>query len=299
MRDQGIGIDEADRRHLFERFVRGHGEAVQSVPGTGLGLSLVKEVVTAHGGEISVESQPGQGSTFTIRIGQQRMTRILVVEDERAIAVGLRDNLEVEGYEVELVQDGLTARTRARDGEFDLILLDIMLPGKDGLSVCRSLRAAGLRTPIIILTAKGQEADKVTGLEVGADDYITKPFGQRELLRAREGGAAPVARDGLSTRRDVRVGRSSESTSAGTRRARRRAGRADRDRVQAAARAGRTRGEVVTFDRLVELVWGKDHALSDRVVYTHVNNLRAKIPETLDGRSRISNVRGFGYRFEG
>ena len=227
------------------------------------------------------------------------MTRILVVEDERVIAAGLRDNLEVEGYEVELVKDGLAAEKRAREGEFDLILLDIMLPGKDGLSVCQSLRAAGLRTPIIILTAKGQEADKVTGLELGADDYVTKPFGQRELLarvkaalrRAPETAcppAEPYEADGF--RIDFRR---HEATAGGTPLP------LTATEFKLLCALVHRRGEVVTFDRLVELVWGKDHALSDRVVYTHVNNLRAKIPETPDGRSRITNVRGFGYRFEG
>src|SRR5579863_3990748 len=101
-----------------------------------------------------------------------RMTRILVVEDEPGIALGLGDDLRMEGYDVEVVGDGITAVRRAREGEFDLILLDVMLPGKDGFEVCRELRRAGLRTPIVMLTAKTQEAEKVMGLELGADDYI-------------------------------------------------------------------------------------------------------------------------------
>ena len=116
------------------------------------------------------------------------MTRILVVEDEPAIALGLEDDLKMEGYEVEVVRDGGAAARRGRDGGFDLILLDVMLPGKDGFEVCRELRRAGLRTPIIMLTAKAHEEQKVMGLELGADDYVTKPFGTRELrarIRAR------------------------------------------------------------------------------------------------------------------
>ena len=112
------------------------------------------------------------------------MTRILVVEDEPGIALGLEDDLKMEGYEVEVACDGITAARRAREGGFDLILLDVMLPGKDGFEVCRELRRAGLRTPILMLTAKAHEAEKVMGLELGADDYVTKPFGTREL-RAR------------------------------------------------------------------------------------------------------------------
>jgi DNA-binding response OmpR family regulator len=112
------------------------------------------------------------------------MTRILVVEDEPGIALGLEDDLKMEGYEVEVAGDGVTASRRAREAGFDLILLDVMLPGKDGFEVCRELRRAGLRTPILMLTAKAQEAEKVMGFELGADDYVTKPFGTREL-RAR------------------------------------------------------------------------------------------------------------------
>ena len=112
------------------------------------------------------------------------MTRILVVEDEPGIALGLEDDLRMEGYDVEVVADGVAASRRAREAPFDLILLDVMLPGKDGFEVCRELRRAGLQTPILMLTAKTQEAEKVMGLELGADDYVTKPFGTREL-RAR------------------------------------------------------------------------------------------------------------------
>jgi len=112
------------------------------------------------------------------------MTRILVVEDEPSIALGLEDDLRMEGWEVELVTDGAAASTRARQQTFDLVLLDVMLPGRDGFDVCREMRRAGLRVPIIILTAKALELEKVMGLDSGADDYVTKPFSPKEL-RAR------------------------------------------------------------------------------------------------------------------
>lgn len=110
------------------------------------------------------------------------MARILLVEDEPVIAAGVRDDLELEGYEVDPAADGRTAALKALGETYDLILLDIMLPGKDGYTVCREVRAAGITTPIIMLTARGQEFDKVLGLELGADDYVTKPFGRQELL---------------------------------------------------------------------------------------------------------------------
>ncbi len=112
------------------------------------------------------------------------MARILVVEDEPDIALGLQQDLVLEGYEVEVVGEGERALERADSSSFDLILLDVMLPGKDGFAVCRELRRSGTRTPIIVLTAKGHEAEKVRGLELGADDYVTKPFSPVEL-RAR------------------------------------------------------------------------------------------------------------------
>ena len=112
------------------------------------------------------------------------MTKILVVEDEPGIALGLEDDLRLEGWDVELVGDGLTGSQRAREHPFDVILLDVMLPGKDGFDVCRELRKAGVRTPIIMMTAKAQEEEKVFGLDLGADDYVTKPFSPKEL-RAR------------------------------------------------------------------------------------------------------------------
>src|ERR1700678_3925113 len=112
------------------------------------------------------------------------MKRILGVVDEPGIAFGLQVDLQTEGHEVEIESDGMKGLERARKGAFDLILLDVMLPGKDGFEICRELRRASLRMPILMLTARTQEAEKVMGLELGADDYVTKPFSTREL-RAR------------------------------------------------------------------------------------------------------------------
>src|SRR5207249_4767996 len=110
------------------------------------------------------------------------MMRILVVEDNPDLAYGLRNNLEIEGYQVEVADDGTKGLARARDGRPDLIILDLMLPGMDGFRVLRALREAGRTMPVLILTARGEEADKVRGLRLGADDYVTKPFGVLELL---------------------------------------------------------------------------------------------------------------------
>ena len=107
------------------------------------------------------------------------MQRILIVEDEPAISFGLELDLKTEGYDVEVVEDGEAGARRGREGAFDLIVLDVMLPKKDGFEVCRELRRGGLKTPILLLTAKSQEAEKVMGLDLGADDYVTKPFSPR------------------------------------------------------------------------------------------------------------------------
>src|SRR5262245_14274638 len=104
------------------------------------------------------------------------MTRVLVVEDEPGIALGLEDTLQLEGYQVEVVTNGTCASRRALEETFDLILLDVMLPGKNGFEVCRELRQSGFEAPIIFLTARTQEADRISGLDLGANDYVTKPF---------------------------------------------------------------------------------------------------------------------------
>lgn len=125
------------------------------------------------------------------------MAKILIVEDEPGIALGLKNDLVMEGYEVEVARDGQAGFDRAAHGAFDLILLDIMLPKKDGYTVCRELRQGGNRTPVLMLTAKALEAEKVLGLELGADDYVTKPFSSLELrarvraLLRRAAGDAP------------------------------------------------------------------------------------------------------------
>src|SRR5213076_202703 len=125
--------------------------------------------------------------------------RILVIEDNPDLAYGLRNNLEIEGYDVEVVADGAKGLARARGGDLGLVILDLMLPGMDGFRVLRALRDEGRRVPVLILTARGEEADKVRGLRLGADDYVTKPIGVLELLARVEAllrRAAPPGRDG-------------------------------------------------------------------------------------------------------
>jgi two-component system alkaline phosphatase synthesis response regulator PhoP len=225
------------------------------------------------------------------------VTRILVVEDESAIAFGLKLDLETEGYAVETVADGDTAVRRAREAEFDLILLDIMLPRKDGFEVCRELRRGGIAACIILLTAKTQEAEKVMGLELGADDYITKPFSPREL-RAR---IKAVLRRGHAAARPE-IHRFGEVEVDFVRGEVRRAGKAvelTALEFKLLAAFVRNRGRVLSRKQLLDLVWGREIAVSDRVVDNHVVTVRRMIESEPSNPRYLVSVRGMGYRFDG
>ena len=224
------------------------------------------------------------------------MKRILVVEDEPAIAFGLQLDLKSEGYDVEIESDGESALQRARKEAFDLILLDVMLPRKDGFEVCRELRRGGSKTPIIMLTAKTQEAEKVLGLEIGADDYVTKPFSPRELRARVKAALRRTAEDDLPIYRfgdaEVDFGRCEL----------RRAGKPvelTALEFKLLAAFVRNGGKVLSRDQLLDLVWGHGTFVTDRVVDNHVVTLRKKVePEPSEPRYIVS-VRGMGYRFDG
>ena len=226
------------------------------------------------------------------------MTRILVVEDEPSIALGLEDDLRMEGWEVELVTDGAAASTRARQQTFDLVLLDVMLPGRDGFDVCREMRRAGLRVPIIILTAKALELEKVMGLDSGADDYVTKPFSPKEL-RARIRAHLRRAAGGTELLDVYRFGDMEVD-----------AGRCELRRSGAVVEITstefkllltfiRNQSRVLTRQKLIDAVWGPGTFLTDRVVDNHIVALRRKIePEPAKPKHLVS-IRGVGYRFDG
>jgi DNA-binding response OmpR family regulator len=221
--------------------------------------------------------------------------RILVVEDEPDIGFGLQDDLKVEGYEVEIVRDGISAGRRAREESWDLILLDVMLPGKDGFDVCRELRRAGVRTPVIMLTAKTHEAEKVLGLELGADDYVTKPFSPRELrarikaaLRRSAENAPEIFRFGdievdFKRAEIRRRGKLVETTSL---------------EFKLMKVFIRNRGRIMSRNQLLEAAWGRNTFVTDRVVDHHIVNLRRKIEPHPEHPRYLISVRGMGYRFQ-
>ncbi len=228
------------------------------------------------------------------------MPRILIVEDEPDIALFLGDDLRLDGHEVEIVGDGETASRRGREPGWDAIVLDVMLPKKDGFDVCRDLRRSGVRTPVIMLTARTQEAEKILGLELGADDYITKPFSPRELrarLKAvmrRHGPAADVADTDVYRFGDVEVD---------TGRAEVRRQGTPVDVTPLEFRLLETfiarRGRALTREQLLDAVWGQSVHVTDRAVDAHIVNLRRKIEPDPGAPRFVVSVRGRGYRFDG
>ena len=225
------------------------------------------------------------------------MKTILVIEDDISILRGLKDNLEYEGYTVMEETNGIKGLKLALEKNTDLLLLDIMLPGMNGFDICKKLRSQGIRTPVIMLTAKGQEIDRVVGLEIGADDYVTKPFSPRELqarvkavLRRMETepddkAANPFHSGGLEVDfRQYECRKNGKEVSL------------------TAHEFGllkyliRNRGKVITRDELLDEVWGKNVFVSPHTVDTHMANLRKKIEDDPSRPRFIISIRGVGYK---
>jgi DNA-binding response OmpR family regulator len=224
------------------------------------------------------------------------MSRILIVEDEPSIALALEDDLRREGYETEVASDGDAAVARATAVAFDLILLDVMLPKRDGFEVCRELRRAGLQTSIVLLTARTQETEKVFGLEAGADDYVTKPYSPREL-RAR---VKAHLRRGARALEDVY--RFGDAELDFTRCELRRGGKpVDLSALEFKLLAAfvKRSGRLRTRAQLLDEVWGAGTHVTDRVVDNQVTNLRKKIEPDPEHPRYLVALRGLGYRFDG
>jgi two-component system alkaline phosphatase synthesis response regulator PhoP len=226
------------------------------------------------------------------------MAKILIVEDEPNMVAGLRDNFEYEGYEVITAENGATGLGRALSDSPDLVLLDVMMPQLSGLDVCKQLKVKRPSLPIIMLTARGQEIDKVVGLELGADDYVTKPFSIREL----------VARVKAVLRRAQVLPRELERYSFGDvevdlRRCQvRRAG----EPVEFSSREFELLkhflchpGEILSRDRLLDEVWGYDHYPTTRTVDAHIVRLRHKLEPVPEEPRYFLTVHGMGYKFVG
>jgi two-component system alkaline phosphatase synthesis response regulator PhoP len=224
------------------------------------------------------------------------MSKILIIEDEPDMVLGLKDNFEFEGYEVQTAADGVTGLERARAAKPDLLILDIMLPKLSGLEVCKTLRGEGFEAPIIMLTARGQEIDKVVGLELGADDYVTKPFSIRELLarvrailRRTEGRKQRLARYRFA---DVEL----DFEAYRARRAGEPLDMSPRE-FELLRYLIERKGDTVTRDQLLEDVWGYESYPSTRTVDTHIAKLRAKIGDSGSEPRWILTIHGVGYKF--
>ena len=225
------------------------------------------------------------------------MALILIADDEPAIVMAIRDELQFEGFDVETAGSGPEALAVARKVRPDVLLLDLMLPGQNGFEVCRTLRPERPDLWIIMLTVRGHEADRVTGFESGADDYVTKPFSLRELIgrikvglrRSSRGAAARRVTFGdvevnLAARRVVRAGCVVELTP---------------KEFDLLALLVNRPGVVISRDEFLDAVWGEDVHVTHRTVDTHLSALRRKIEADPDTPWYIVGVRGVGYRFEG
>jgi DNA-binding response OmpR family regulator len=228
------------------------------------------------------------------------VTRILVIEDNRNLATGLRNNLEIEGYEVSVAGDGTSGLALARSTMPDLIILDLMLPGTDGYRVLKTLRDDGVDTPVLILSARGEETDKVLGFHLGADDYVAKPFGLLELLARVDAllrrAASASAKHKLATPvtfGDVQVDPGTHTV--------RRGGEAvtlrpkEYDLLVALLQR---HGQVASRAELLEEVWGYSGEVYSRTVDTHVAELRRKLEANAAEPRYILTVRKTGYRIQ-
>ncbi len=226
------------------------------------------------------------------------MPRVLIVEDDLPMSAALRDGFESEGYSVTLAKDGVEGLRLASEAAPDLVILDLMLPKMGGLDVCRKIRASGSEVPIIMLTARGQEIDKVVGLRAGADDYVTKPFGFMELMARVEAVLrrthSASQRSGVCRIGDVEVDFGRCEARKGT------------DPLELSARELRLlqyfvehRGEVLSRERLLSAVWGYETSSLSRTVDVHVAKLRRKIEDRPDDPRHIVTVHGLGYKLTG
>jgi len=223
------------------------------------------------------------------------MAKILIVEDERDMARGLQDNFAFDGHVVELAADGEQGLRMGQDPSFDLIILDLMLPKLSGLEICKQLRGRRINTPIIILTARGQEIDKVLGLELGADDYITKPFSVRELL-ARVKAVLRRAGD-QTTAEEVQMGRLTVCFDQYTAEDADGEVRLTHKEYELLKYMHLHQGQTMSRDQLLDEVWGFEASPTSRTIDNHILQLRKKIEEDPEHPRHILTVHGIGYKY--
>jgi len=222
--------------------------------------------------------------------------RLLLVEDDRTLRTALCDAFSGEGYEVRAAADGHEARAILRSERFDLCVFDVMLPGPNGLELLRELRQRDADTPALLLTARGSEGDKVLGLELGADDYVTKPFSLRELLARCKAMLRRRARDERAAEQQFAIGESMVDLAAFTITKKGRAEALSPKEAAMLALLRREHGRAVSRARFLAEVWGGDQFVGDRTIDTHMLNLRAKVEADPKAPVHLLTVHGVGYR---
>lgn len=226
------------------------------------------------------------------------MSKILIVEDEPNMRMGLKDNLEFEGYDVDIADDGETGLNKIIDNDYSLVLLDVMLPKMSGFDVCKTVRKKGLTTPIILLTAKGEEIDKVLGLELGADDYVTKPFSLRELLarikavlRRKEDYKGSDSKNKILKIGNLDINFSSYSAFENGSPV-----QLSHKEFEILNHLWKHRNNTVSRDNLLSEIWGYDESPTTRTVDNFILKLRQKIEEDPNHPQIIITVHGVGYK---
>jgi len=225
------------------------------------------------------------------------MEKILIIEDEESVLMALEIDLKIEGYQVSSAKDGLKGFAMAKEQTYDLIILDIMLPEMNGFEICKQLRQAGIKTPILMLTARSQEVDKVLGLELGADDYVTKPFSPREL-RARVNALLRRVRQIQQEIDQYHFGDVDINFK------KYEAKKDERPIYLTALEFAmlhfliKHKNQVVSRDSILDNVWGNGVYVYPRTVDTHIANLRKKIEDNAENPKFIIGVRSIGYKFK-
>ncbi len=224
--------------------------------------------------------------------------RILVIEDEPSLSMAIRDELEFEGFEASVVDDGIAGLDRILTESHDLVILDLMLPGKSGFEICREIRGRGMDTPIIMLTARAQEVDRVRGLELGADDYVIKPFSLAELvarvravLRRSQGANRVHGESDILQVGELRLDVRKQEAFVGRRQI-----ELTHKEFQLLEFLLRHPGEVISRDEFLSRLWGEEVYVTPRNVDTHMASLRKKIEDDADRPRYILSVRGAGYK---
>ncbi len=224
--------------------------------------------------------------------------RLLIVEDDSALRTGLQDSFVEEGFDVTAAADGDAAHDLIFSRHFDGIVLDLMLPGRGGLQLLREMREVGMATPVLLLTARGEESDKVLGLELGADDYVTKPFGIRELVARVRAMLRRTALVGDEPERQFELGTAVVDLDAYQVEARGKVHKLSKKEAAMLALLYQSRGKVVSRSRFLDEIWGTDQFVSTRTVDTHMLNLRHKIESDAAAPRYLVTVHGVGYRLE-